>query len=387
MRDRPTNDESPAEFSQSRARTRWERAHRQIASDRVTGALIGPGPDLEYLTRYQPPPAVARHVLLVVPSDQEPTLFVPVSLVTTVESLVADGVDVRGTTANRDLHSHIAEVLPYGKRVGFSEDMPAGHLSRLQALRPDVEFVPLTATSLAFRIVKDAEEISLLKDAAAAADACFDTFTSTGIRDLSDRELAERMIAAMHSHGYDHIDFVMVDSGTGTARPHHETLHGAYPRSSERRIAEGDPVLIDFGGIRNGYGSDLARTVVADRTPDATLRSVHEVVREALEAAMSVIRPGASCKDIDAAARSVIDEAGYGDFYPHMTGHGVGMTTFEPPYIDPGELGRVASGMCFSLEPAVYLPGRFGVRLEDVVVVTESGVERLTRSDHTVRVV
>ncbi|NED91264.1 M24 family metallopeptidase, partial [Streptomyces sp. SID11233] len=121
--------------------------------------------------------------------------------------------------------------------------------------------------------------------------------------------------------------------------------------------------------------------------PSAEVREVHEVVRRAQEAGCAAVRPGATCQDIDRAARAVIDEAGYGEYFIHRTGHGIGVTTHEPPYMIEGETQELVPGMCFSVEPGIYLPGRFGVRIEDIVTVTETGGERLNKTSRDLAVV
>ena len=151
-------------------------------------------------------------------------------------------------------------------------------------------------------------------------------------------------------------------------------------------IEQGDAVVLDFGGLMYGYGSDTTRTVCVGE-PSAQVRDIHEVVRRAQQAAFEAVRPGVPCQEIDRVARAVITEAGYGEEFIHRTGHGIGVTTHEPPYMVEGEEQRLRPGMCFSIEPGIYLAGRFGVRIEDIVTVTESGGERLNNTDRALRIV
>ena len=151
-------------------------------------------------------------------------------------------------------------------------------------------------------------------------------------------------------------------------------------------IEPGDAVVLDFGGLMFGYGSDTTRTVsVGEPAPE--VREVHQVVRRAQQAAVDAVRPGVTCQDIDRAARKVITEAGYGERFIHRTGHGIGVTTHEPPYIIEGEQQQLVPGMCFSVEPGIYLAGRFGVRIEDIVTVTADGVRRLNNTSHDLQIV
>ena len=170
----------------------------------------------------------------------------------------------------------------------------------------------------------------------------------------------------------------MVGSGPNGANPHHEV--------SERTIEDGDMVVLDFGGLQDGYGSDTTRTVHVGE-PTEEERGVFEVVRRAQQAAFVAVRPGVACQEIDRVARKVISDAGYGEYFIHRTGHGIGLTTHEPPYMVEGETRALEPGMCFSVEPGIYLPGRFGVRIEDIVTVTEDGGRRLNNTSHELHIV
>jgi Xaa-Pro aminopeptidase len=151
-------------------------------------------------------------------------------------------------------------------------------------------------------------------------------------------------------------------------------------------IEPGDAVVLDFGGLRFGYASDTTRTVCVGE-PASELREVHEVVQHAQQVGVDAVQPGVGCQEIDRAARSVIRAAGYGERFIHRTGHGIGVTTHEPPYMVEGEEQPLVPGMCFSVEPGIYLPGKFGVRIEDIVTVTTHGSERLNNTDHGLRIV
>jgi Xaa-Pro aminopeptidase len=154
----------------------------------------------------------------------------------------------------------------------------------------------------------------------------------------------------------------------------------------ERVIEEGDMVVLDFGGLKDGYGSDTTRTVHVGEPTDEE-REVFEIVRRAQQAGFEAVRPGVACQEIDRAARRVISDAGYGEFFIHRVGHGIGLTTHEPPYMIEGETHPIEPGMCFSIEPGIYLPGRFGVRIEDIVVATASGGRRLNNTNREMRIV
>ena len=190
----------------------------------------------------------------------------------------------------------------------------------------------------------------------------------------TEREVARLVAEWTVEEGHDVDTFKIVAAGPNAASPHHEP--------TDRVIERGDVVIVDFGGRLGGYCSDTTRTfVVGDPTPEQ--EEVHAVVLAAQRAAAQAVRPGAIPAEIDAAARRVIGEAGYGEYFIHRTGHGIGLEVHEHPYIIETNSQPVEPGMAFSIEPGIYLPGRFGVRIEDIVVVTDDGVEPLNRSDHS----
>lgn len=191
--------------------------------------------------------------------------------------------------------------------------------------------------------------------------------------------MAADLAALLIRFGHSQVDFTVVGSGPNGANPHHE--------AGDRVIEHGDMVVLDFGGLKHGYGSDTTRTVHVGEPTDEE-RRVHDLVREAQQAGFEAVRPGVACQDVDRAARKVITDAGYGEYFIHRTGHGIGVTTHEPPYMIEGEELPIVPGMCFSIEPGVYLPGRFGVRIEDIVTATEDGAgRRFNNTPHEMAVV
>lgn len=191
-------------------------------------------------------------------------------------------------------------------------------------------------------------------------------------------DVAADIAGLLRGFGHSQVDFAIVGSGPNGANPHHE--------AGERVIGEGDMVVLDFGGLCHGYGSDTSRTVHVGE-PTEEERRVHDLVRAAQRAACEAVRPGIACQEVDRVARAVITEGGYGDYFIHRTGHGIGVTTHEPPYMVEGEELPLVPGMCFSVEPGVYLPGRFGVRIEDIVTVTGTGGRRLNATERGLAVV
>jgi Xaa-Pro aminopeptidase len=252
------------------------------------------------------------------------------------------------------------------------------HVLGLQEQLPRIRFSSLTSSLPMLRAVKGEDEIARLETAAASADACFPLICEVRFAGRREIEVSRDLSDLLLAHGHSQVDFAIVASGPNGANPHH--------LAGDRVIQDGDMVVMDYGGLQDGYGSDTTRTVhVSGLTAEE--QRVHDVVREAQEAAFRAVRPGIPCQEIDRVGRKVIVDAGYGEHFIHRIGHGIGMTTHEPPYMVEGEMQTLMPGMCFSIEPGIYLPGRFGVRIEDIVVVTQDGGRRLNRNPHEVRIV
>ena len=236
----------------------------------------------------------------------------------------------------------------------------------------------MTSALPMLRAVKDADEIERLAAAGAAADASLEEIVQVRFAGRTENEVAADLAALLRKHGHSQVDFTVVGSGPNGANPHHE--------AGERTIQEGDMVVLDFGGLKDGYGSDTTRTVHVGEPTDEE-REVYEIVKRAQQAGFEAVRPGVACQEIDRAARKVIADAGYGEYFIHRVGHGIGLTTHEPPYMVEGEERLIEPGMCFSIEPGIYLPQRFGVRIEDIVVATEDGGRRLNNTHREMRIV
>jgi D-alanyl-D-alanine dipeptidase len=228
------------------------------------------------------------------------------------------------------------------------------------------------------RAVKDDDELGRLAEAGRAVDATFDGILKLGFGGRREIDVAADLAALLREHGHSKVAFTVVGSGPNGAKPHHEV--------GERVIEDGDMVVMDFGGIKDGYGSDTTRTVHVGEPSDEE-REVYEVVRQAQQAGYEAVRVGITCEEIDRAARTVISDAGYGEYFTHRVGHGIGLTTHEPPYMVEGETRPIEPGMCFSIEPGIYLPERFGVRIEDIVAVGVDGGRRLNNTSRELQIV
>lgn len=371
---------------------RRERAAAHAREAGLTGLLVSPGPDLAYFTGYAPP-GTERLTLLTIPAEGTGTTGGASVVVPLLErgdlasAPGADGLDVVTWRDGDDEHDAAARLLAADGTYAVSDATWALHVLGLQRALPGVRLTAFSDAVPTLRAVKDAAEVERLAAAGAAADAAFADVLGVAFAGRRERDVAADLDRFLREHGHEQVDFTLVCSGPNGADPHHD--------AGDRVIEPGDLVVLDFGGLRDGYGSDTSRTVlVAGGTDDALAgqqREVYDVVRRAQQAGVDAVRPGATCQDVDRAARAVIVDAGYGERFVHRTGHGIGTTTHEPPYMVEGEDRPIEPGMCFSVEPGVYLPGRFGVRIEDIVVAfppdVPDGARRLNTSTHDLQTV
>ncbi|MGW2369530.1 aminopeptidase P family protein [Streptomyces sp. NPDC001667] len=357
---------------------RMERAAVSAAEAGLAGLLVTPGPDLAWLTGYRPHTTERLTALLLAPG-RRPQLLVPALEAPDAERAAgAHALTITGWTDGQDPYAALAPLLDPRGRYGVSDSAWALHLLAFQRACPGVAFGAFTELLPMLRAVKDAYEVERLAAAGAAADAAYEDIVRLRFAGRRERDVAADLARLLREHGHSQVDFTVVGAGAHSANPHHD--------AGDKVIEDGDMVVMDFGGLMDGYGSDTTRTVHVGE-PTAEERKVHDVVREAQQAAFEAVRPGVACQEIDRVARKVIRAAGYGEYFIHRTGHGIGVTTHEPPYMVEGEHLPLRPGMCFSIEPGIYLPGRFGVRVEDIVTCTESAGRRLNNTARELLVV
>jgi Xaa-Pro aminopeptidase len=273
----------------------------------------------------------------------------------------------------------IVAKLAAGARLAMLGDQTwSVFLVGLQERMPKTRFQSATPLTRQLRARKDSEEVTRLRRAGAGLDRVVARLAKMRFSGLSERELSRQVTAMTLEEDHRQSLFWIVASGPNSASPHHEP--------GDRVIAQGDLVVVDFGGKHGGYCSDSTRTFSVGE-PSAEQREVHEVVHRAQQAATAAVRPGTVAEDVDQVARKVITDAGYGEYFIHRTGHGIGLEGHEHPYLVEGNDEKLEPGNCFSIEPGIYLPGRFGVRIEDIVTVTETGVEVLNNSNRSLMVV
>jgi Xaa-Pro aminopeptidase len=354
---------------------RLQRAAAAAAEAGVDALLVTPGADLRYLTGYQALP-LERLTCLVVPAQGEPVLVVPL--------LERPAAEASGAPAVVKVVDHgetddafaitgglVREALGREPvRIGVADRMWAEQVLRFRSVVPTADQVTAGSVLRGLRLTKTADEVDGLRRAAAAIDAVHQRMGEWLRPGRTESEVGRDIAEAIVEAGHSSVNFVIVASGPNGASPHHHT--------SERVIEAGDPVVVDIGGtMPDGYCSDCTRTYAAGRSPDAEFAAYYSVLLDAQRRSCESVRPGVTAASVDAAARDVIAAAGYGELFVHRTGHGIGLEEHEEPWIVAGNDTVLAPGMCFSVEPGIYLPGRHGARIEDIVAVTETGVERL----------
>ena len=254
------------------------------------------------------------------------------------------------------------------RHVVLDETMRIDFASLLLDALPEAKRSFTDDTLSYLRMRKDAREYAALKMNALVADRAMQAGFAAIRPGMTEKELAAIIFDHFASEGA-RPDFAVVAAGSNGAFPHHHT--------GDRVLAEGDAVVMDIGGTKGGFPSDITRMAVVGRPPEG-YGQIHTIVERAVQAALKAARPGALARDVDAAARKVITDAGYGEYFVHRTGHGMGIGGHEPPYITATSDTVLAEGMVFSIEPGIYIPGRFGIRLEDIVILRADGPEILS---------
>ena len=362
----------------ARHRDRVGRAAAAARDQGLDAIVVAPSADLSYLVGYAPTP-LPRPTLLVMRPDRDPVLLVPrLERALAVDAGASDVAELVVWSDGADPYDAAVGLLPSSGRIGLSDRIWGKHVLGLQAAAPALDWASASGVLAPLRARKDPDEIDALRRAGAAADAAFDDIRELPFAGRAEVEVATDLRRLLVEHGHDTAEFAIVGSGPNGASPHHEP--------GDRVIGPGDPVVLDFGGSLDGYCSDTTRTVIVGSPPDG-FEDVFALVHEAQERAVQTVRPGIEIQEIDRAARRVIEGGGFGDRFIHRTGHGIGREVHEPPYAVEGDATTLEPGMAFSVEPGIYLEGRFGVRIEDIVAVTPTGVERLNRSTRDLMVV
>ena len=345
----------------------------------LAGLVITPGYDLRYLigARAQ---TFERLTALVIPAAGAPSVVLPRLELAALRASAADelGLGVRDWTDGDDPYALVADALGGHARVAVTDAMPALHLL---PLAEHLGATPVLATEVlaSLRMVKDDAEIDALRTAGAAIDRVHARVPGFLTPGRTEAQVAADITEAIVAEGHSQAAFVIVGSGPNGADPHHEC--------SDRALQHGDVVVVDIGGpVEPGYNSDCTRTYSIGE-PSAEVAERYAVLQRAQAAAVAAVRPGVRAEDVDAAARDVLSAAGLGEYFVHRTGHGIGLSVHEEPYIVAGNAQPLAEGMAFSVEPGIYLPGRWGARIEDIVIVTADGCRAVNSRPHELIVV
>ena len=357
--------------------SRLARVRQSMKSQSIDAALLSVGHDLPYLTGYYAMP-LERLTMLVVTHDSVAALVVPrleAPRVTPFDDVFK--VVPWGETENPV--EIVAKHLCGAKRIAIGDQMWARFLVELMGFVSGANFVRAVDVVGSLRMAKDADEIAALQAAGAAADRVATQLRAGDIALVgrTEAQVSADISARLIAEGHDVVNFAIVAAGENAASPHH------HPGS--RVIKQDEIVLCDFGGTMNGYCSDITRCVYIGE-PSRKITSAYSVLHAAQAAGVAAGVVGATCESVDAAARKVIDDAGFGDFFIHRTGHGIGMEAHEEPYMVSGNKLPIAAGHAFSVEPGIYLPGKWGMRLEDIVVATDAGPLSMNNVDHSLAI-
>jgi Xaa-Pro aminopeptidase len=344
----------------------------------VDALLVSLGADLPWLTGYTAMP-LERLTMLVLPADGNAVLVVP-------------QLEAPRVTPNPEIFSLlpwpdtddpvaiVAAMVGGQSTLAISDRTWATFLLQLQARLPGAHWLPASLVTAPLRAQKEPEEVRALVAAAAAADRVATQLIQGDIPLIgrTEAEVSADISRRLIAEGHQHVNFAIVGSGPNSASPHHD--------AGSRRIGPGESVVCDFGGVMNGYCSDITRTVHTG-PPPSEFRDLYAVLQSAQAAAVEAAVVGTPCEDVDGVARRIITDAGYGAHFIHRTGHGIGVEEHEDPYIVGGNCEPLAPGHAFSVEPGIYLAGQFGARIEDIVIAQPQGPVAINAVDHDLAVV
>jgi Xaa-Pro aminopeptidase len=346
----------------------------------LAGLVISPGYDLRYLIGSRAD-TFERLTALVLPAAGEPTVVVPrLELASFRGAFLSElGVAVRDWVDGDNPYELVRDALGGGPAAtAVTDSMPALHVLPLAG---ELGVLPVLATDVLreLRMVKEECEVDALRKAGSAIDRVHARVPEFLVPGRTEADVAADIAEAIVAEGHSEVAFIIVGSGPHGADPHH--------RYSDRELQVGDIVVVDIGGTYDpGYNSDSTRTYSIGE-PKTDVGQQYSVLQRAQRAAFDVVRPGVTAEQVDAAARDVLAEAGLGEYFVHRTGHGIGLSVHEEPYIVAGNDLPLAAGMAFSIEPGIYFPGNWGARIEDIVVVTEDGALAVNNRPHELIVV
>jgi Xaa-Pro aminopeptidase len=361
--------------------SRIHRVQEAMAASDVSGLVVTAGPDLRYLTGYAAKP-LERLTALVVPAEGDPRLVVPALEVAEAERSPAAlaGMDLVTHGETDDAYALAASFVMGARTVAVDDHMWSVRVFALTDALPSSRLVSAGTLISGLRMRKGADEVASLRQAGQAIDRVHSRMAEFLRVGRTEREAAALIADAILAEGHVTADFVIVGSGPNGASPHHSV--------SDRVVEVADSVVVDIGGSTgDGYCSDSTRTYAVGAEPAPEVQEYYAVLLEAQRTQCDYARPGVTAESVDRIGRQVISDAGYGAHFVHRTGHGIGLETHEEPYIVEGNQLPLEPGMAFSIEPGIYLPGRSGARIEDIVVTTQDGLERLNTTSRELAVI
>jgi Xaa-Pro aminopeptidase len=353
---------------------RLARVRAAMAERDIDTLLLSVGHDLPYLTGYTAMP-LERLTMLVVPRDAGATMVIPALEAPRVRE-VPGVFDMLPWGETQDPTAIVAGLSAGAKRVAVGDQMWARFLVELLPQLPGAAFTRAVDVVGPLRMAKDQAEIDALAAAADAVDRIAGELQRGEIPLVgrTEAEVSAHLGRRIIEEGHDKVNFAIVAAGENAASPHHH--------AGPRVIGKNEIVLCDFGGTMAGYCSDTTRCVFTGE-PTAEVAEAYAVLHEAQRVGAAAGTVGTPCQDVDRATRQVIADAGFGEYFIHRTGHGIGMEEHEDPYIVEGNALPLEAGHAYSVEPGIYVPGKWGMRLEDIVVATDDGPRRLNNSDHS----
>ena len=356
---------------------RLERARQAMRAQGVDVALLSLGLDMPYLTGYNAMP-LERLTMLVLPANGDAVMVIPrleaprVKPMPNVFSLHPWNETDDPVVITAEL---VRSVAPSSRVIAVGDQMWARFLVDLMPLLPNTQYRRSVDVIGSLRMRKDSAEIEALRAAGSAVDKIAGDLQAGRIALVgrTEAQVSADLSARIIAQGHDVVNFAIVAAGENAASPHH------HPGS--RVIQPNEIVLCDFGGTMNGYCSDITRCVYTGE-PSSEVAEAYAVLFEAEAAAVRAATVGTPCEEVDAVARRVITAAGFGEYFIHRTGHGIGLDAHEDPYIVSGNSLALEAGHAFSIEPGIYMPGKWGMRLEDIVVATVDGPDSMNHADH-----